>query len=301
MERGITAALDPAAWSVLCAIYHHLPNVKPGKGRLESLSGRSKATVQSNRKFLRAVGLIDYEDNVGGRANTTKYTVADIRRNEVAIEILARLKGVNEHPLSNNKGGNGKLLCCTEKGSMVDQKGSTISHKGVNPKSEKGSMVDPEVRNVSSQDKCATEERAVDSHEDEPKGLFGETRNRPPSKEGASLKAGFTQFTDRWLSDKRSILKTYKFTPRDGADLAEVWNAVGEDLSVALAVIDQYFLDHSPYFQGHQASKLRRQLDTFVERALNAKNGAPLNDHANGSGRQRPRAPQRIAENLEIV
>jgi hypothetical protein len=100
MMRGVAAKLDAADWSVLCAIYCHLPNPEFGKGRLERLSGRSPTTVKTSRKRLRKFGLIDYAEHSGGyhRNASTKYTCADIRLIEIADRVLARIDGADDRP-----------------------------------------------------------------------------------------------------------------------------------------------------------------------------------------------------------
>src|SRR5688572_13931720 len=79
MKHGICAALGgDARWAVLSALYAHLPNVRPGRGRLEEWTGKARSTVDAARQSLRDVGLIDFQENAGGRKKTTEYVLADV-------------------------------------------------------------------------------------------------------------------------------------------------------------------------------------------------------------------------------
>jgi len=96
-RNGICAALGGgAAWALLSALYNHLPNVKVGTRRLADESGLSLATVKVARRRLRAVGLIDYADSAGGdnrQAATTVYRLADVRRDNIAVDCCQRIAG----------------------------------------------------------------------------------------------------------------------------------------------------------------------------------------------------------------
>jgi biotin operon repressor len=95
MRNGIAAALkSDARWAVLEALFTYLPNVRPGKDAIESMTGLSRASVWRATKALKAVGLINYDDqNRGGYRLTNQYVLADIRRPEVVkavLEVIAK-------------------------------------------------------------------------------------------------------------------------------------------------------------------------------------------------------------------
>lgn len=98
MKHGVAASIDAADWSVLCAIYLHLPDAQLGKGSLEILSGRAESTVKVSRKRLREFGLIDYPESTGGEKTGTLYIVSDIRRLDVVEGILQRIQGAANRP-----------------------------------------------------------------------------------------------------------------------------------------------------------------------------------------------------------
>src|SRR5438552_2425620 len=91
--HGVAAALEcDARWAVFSALCCHLPNVAPGKDRIERLTGLSRSTVWSATKALKAVGLIDYDDtNRGGLRRTNCYRIADIRQPDIAAQIVAKI------------------------------------------------------------------------------------------------------------------------------------------------------------------------------------------------------------------
>lgn len=89
--HGVQAALkSDARWAVFEALCFHLPDVKPGAGRLEAITGLSERRVWDAKKALRSAGLIQYDDSKGGRTNTT-YKVADTRNVAVCAQIVAML------------------------------------------------------------------------------------------------------------------------------------------------------------------------------------------------------------------
>jgi hypothetical protein len=91
--HGIQAALkSDARWAVFEALAFHLPNVEPGAGRLEAITGLSGRKLWDAKKALRRVGLIDYADSKGGRNQTTKYkAVADTRNAALCQKIVAAI------------------------------------------------------------------------------------------------------------------------------------------------------------------------------------------------------------------
>lgn len=140
-KNGIAAALkSDARWAVLNALYTFLPNVEPGKDTIERMTGLSRSTVWSATKGLKAVGLIDYDDgNRGGSTRTNHYTVADIRFTDTVQQIVARVKG--------------SIIERFDSRTVRQSNGSIIEQEGFDYRTEKGSIVEPEVRNISSQEK----------------------------------------------------------------------------------------------------------------------------------------------------
>ena len=94
VSGGIMAALGgDTRWSLLCAIYDHLPNTRPGINRLAQVSGLSERTIGRKLKELKAAGLIHYdESNRGGPRNTHAFVVQDIRDKAVRDKIIRGLQ-----------------------------------------------------------------------------------------------------------------------------------------------------------------------------------------------------------------
>jgi len=156
MMNGIAAALDAADWCVLCAIYAHLPNVEPGLSRLAALSGRAPSTVKASRKRLRAWGLIDYAEGLGGNhyETATKYTCADVRQQAVVSDVLTRIDRADHRP--------GR----TSTGSAIGPvPGRLSTGYGADDRPPTGPTIDPKVRNRSSQlsSQVSTQEGAADA------------------------------------------------------------------------------------------------------------------------------------------
>lgn len=96
MMHGVAAALEHSEWKLLSALYTFLPDVHPGKGRLEARAGISKNSVKRGRRRLRELGLINFPENLlgGDRSETTtQYELTDIRQPTVAAKIVAKITG----------------------------------------------------------------------------------------------------------------------------------------------------------------------------------------------------------------
>lgn len=150
MQHGIAAALEASEWKVLGAIYHHLPNVHPGKGRLEQLAGVSTSSVKRARKALKAAGLINFDEGFrgGSHGETTHYTVTDIRVSEVAAAIVARLTGAKVTPVT----GATMNPVHSERGSSWTPTGVIVNPHGGHGEPPTGAIVNPKVHNLSSQE-----------------------------------------------------------------------------------------------------------------------------------------------------
>lgn len=85
-RHGIAASVGPSAWAVYCAIATHLPEPYPGSDRIAELAGVSVRTVESSRKLLRDVGLINTGPH--GKADTLLYTFTDIASETAALRML---------------------------------------------------------------------------------------------------------------------------------------------------------------------------------------------------------------------
>ena len=92
MQHGIAEALGPTRSMILFALSTAMPEIRLSVPRIARLaSGVDPRTVQRELPSLEAAGLITWERSAGGRA-THRFTLRDIRRREIAEEIVQRLK-----------------------------------------------------------------------------------------------------------------------------------------------------------------------------------------------------------------
>jgi hypothetical protein len=96
MANGIAAGLNAADWSVLCALYFHLPKAIPGVRRISRLSGRSESTVCEALKRLGDFGLIEYTMSDRGRRLRTSMRVADPRLSATVKAFEATIAKVSD-------------------------------------------------------------------------------------------------------------------------------------------------------------------------------------------------------------
>lgn len=138
MKHGIAAAFkSDARWAVLQALFTFLPNVYPGKDKIEELTGLSHATVWRAIKDLKAVGLINYAPNLGGSKNTNSYEIADIRLPEIAEAIVKRIPVTEQ----------------SHRKRVSQRNGFPMKHEPSHGETSKGLTMSPEVHNISTQER----------------------------------------------------------------------------------------------------------------------------------------------------
>ena len=77
--------------------------------------------------------------------------------------------------------------------------------------------------------------------------------------------APFKQFTDAFCDEwKRAHKAKYDFQPKDGVAASKIWAYANEDLSAAMAIVLNYFLEPGDFYRGHPLTKLAADLPRFT-------------------------------------
>jgi hypothetical protein len=173
MMYGIATALHgDVRWMVFHALCCHLPRVKPGKGRIERITGLSTSSVKRARKALKRVGLIDFDEaHVGGNSPPI-YTIADVRVKSIATQIVARIKqeeGGHHEPPASRTLYRGCQEFLTEGGHGEPPTGFMVNPQGGHSEPSRGVIVNPKELKPRAEGSAQGEEQ-----------IAGETPPNPP-------------------------------------------------------------------------------------------------------------------------
>ncbi len=219
--NGIAAHLEATEWKVLCALYAHLPNVRPGQGRIEALAGVSSASVKRARKRLKEVGLISYPENQtgGDRTMTTDYSLADIRSADIHAAVISKLTGVIENGAHDDRGQD-------EPRTRV-----TMNPHGDHDEPPTGVTMNPKVLNSSTQGSSQVKSEALAADAAPPSHPASQqTSKADRTQTSTALKR--TKLTDEQkiliCSNRDSMLAYYCFGPDAIGKPASMWAAAGK-------------------------------------------------------------------------